>query len=65
MLQDTMSASEVCAKEMLSSRFRKLSPGNAKIYLHLTFPDIRTNLLEVGLWVVSVTVVILKNLTAG
>lgn len=66
MLQDTMSASEFCVEEILSSHFSSsLSPGNAKINLHLTFRDIRTYLLEVGLWVVSVTVVILRDLTAG
>lgn len=40
---DTMSASEVCVREILSSHFsRRLSPGNAEINRHLTFPDTRT-----------------------
>lgn len=40
---NTMSASEVCVREILSSPFsRSLSPGNAKINLHHTFPDTRT-----------------------
>lgn len=62
----TVSAAEVCVRGILASHFsRRISPGNWKMDLQLTFPDVRIWLIEVGLWVVSVTVVILGDLTAG
>lgn len=62
----TVSAAEVCVRGILASHFsRRISPGNWKMDLRLTFPGVRIWLIEVGLWVVSVTVVILGDLTAG
>lgn len=60
---DTRSAAEVCVRGISFSR--RIAPGNWKTDLRLTFPDVKTWLLEVGPWVVPVGLVIFRDLTAG
>lgn len=62
---DSVSSRGLCERNPGRSLFQENLPWELKAGSAAHFPDVRTRLLEVGLWVVSVTVVILRDLTAG